>query len=98
MNSKAPNKEPMQLVKDVYSQSEEIINSFSRKPAGEPPQALIYHYTDGTGLRGILESGKLWFTDIFSLNDPTELKHGLNSAIEIIKKLMNNKSPELDFF
>ena len=98
MNSKTPNKEPMQLLEDVFSQAEEIINSFTRKLAEEPPPPLIYHYTDGTGLRGILESGKLWFTDIFSLNDPTELRHGLNSAIEILKQLKNNKSQELDFF
>src|SRR4030043_709504 len=98
MNSKTPNKEPMQLLEDVFSQAEEIINSFPRKPAEKPPPPLIYHYTDGTGLRGILESGKLWFTDIFSLNDPTELRHGLNSAIEILKQLKNNKSQELDFF
>jgi hypothetical protein len=34
------------------------------------PPPIIYHYTNDAGLRGILESGKLWLTDIFDLNDP----------------------------
>ena len=41
-----------------------------------PP--VIYHYTNDIGLRGILETGKLRLSDIFSLNDPSELKHGLS--------------------
>lgn len=45
-----------------------------------PPH--VYHYTNDKGLMGILESGKLWFTDIFSLNDPSELRHGVSLAIK----------------
>ncbi len=44
----------------------------------EPPH--IYHYTTDMGLWGILKSGDLWLTDIFSLNDPSELEHGFNLA------------------
>ena len=36
-----------------------------------PP--IIHHYTDDNGLRGILKSGKLRLTDVFYLNDPSEL-------------------------
>jgi hypothetical protein len=46
---------------------------------------MIYHYTNSAGLKGILESGNLWFSDIFGLNDPSELRHGLGCAIDILK-------------
>jgi hypothetical protein len=53
--------------------------------ATEPPP-LIYHCTDDAGLRGILETGKFWLSDIFNLNDPSELKHGYSLATSILKK------------
>lgn len=40
----------------------------------------LYHYTDGRGLKGVLESGQIWFTDYRHLNDPSELIHGINMA------------------
>jgi hypothetical protein len=40
----------------------------------------LYHYTDGLGLRGIIESGQIWFTDYRHLNDPSELVHGIDMA------------------
>ena len=40
-------------------------------------QDYIYHYTSAVGLKGILESGKLWFTDIHYMNDADEIKAGI---------------------
>ncbi|MBP6012900.1 MAG: hypothetical protein KBA31_11790 [Alphaproteobacteria bacterium] len=40
----------------------------------------VCHYTDEAGLRGILESGRIWQTDIFSQTDISELRHGLGFA------------------
>ena len=47
--------------------------------------SVIYHYTNDLGLRGILETGKFWLTDIFKLNDPSELEHGISHLIEALK-------------
>lgn len=98
MDIKATNKEPMQLLEDVSIKAVEFMNSFMENLTKEPVPRLLFHYTDGTGLRGILESGKLWLTDINSLNDPSEVTHGLISAIEIIKQLKNNESLKLKLF
>jgi hypothetical protein len=59
---------------------------------------LIYHYTSDTGLQGIIESGKLWFSDIFGLNDPTELRHGLKVAIDVLKSKIDDARPEIATF
>jgi len=56
-----------------------------------PP--VIYHYTNDVGLRGILETGKLWLTDIFALNDPSEVIHGLSYFIKALDaKIANGHS------
>src|SRR5437660_1488781 len=52
----------------------------------EPIPPLIYHYTNDVGLRGILRTGSLWLTDIFDLNDPSELRHGSSQAARILKE------------
>jgi hypothetical protein len=66
------------------SHIEEVVNSFSREMDAKPPPRIIYHYTDSRGLSGILESGRIRLTDIFGLNDPTELRHGLSPAIKFL--------------
>ncbi|MDP2033944.1 MAG: DUF2971 domain-containing protein [Polaromonas sp.] len=49
------------------------------------PVDIVYHYTDLAGLLGIVRSGELWLTDATQLNDPTELRHGLSYALEVMK-------------
>jgi hypothetical protein len=46
----------------------------------------IFHYTNASGLKGIFDSGHLWLTDIFNLNDPSELKHGYSIFVDCFKE------------
>jgi len=57
-----------------------------------PP--FIYHYTNDVGLRGILKTGKFWLTDIFALNDPSELEHGVSHFIKALDDKIANGHPE----
>ena len=63
-----------------------------------PPPPIIYHYTNDVGLRGILETGKLWLTDMFNLNDPSELSHGLSHVVNILNNKAVNGPPESQVF
>jgi hypothetical protein len=63
------------------------LKPFRESIEAEPPPSLIYHYTDGSGLIGITRYGTLWLTDIFSLNDPSELKHGIDIASSLINSI-----------
>lgn len=74
------------------SESGQIIESWAETLL--EPLPIIYHYTDDAGLKGILESGKVWLTDIFNLNDPSELRHGFSRAVSILKSKVANGSPE----
>ena len=44
-------------------------------PESARSTSAIYHFTDPNGLIGILSSDELWATDIWFLNDSSELFH-----------------------
>jgi hypothetical protein len=72
----------------------QILTSFAKKMDARLPPPIIYHYTNDLGLKGILESGKIWLTDIFSLNDPSELSHGYSHAVNILKSMVADGPPD----
>lgn len=76
----------------------EIVDAFLTTLEAVPPPPILYHYTNDVGLRGILESGKLWMTDILSLNDPSELSHGLSHAVTILSGKAGSGPPESKLF
>ena len=85
----------MQDALDTFGRdAEQIITSFRKKLDLQKQPPIIYHYTNDVGLRGILETGQLWLTDIFNLNDPSELNHGFTRAIEVLNRLVANRSSE----
>ena len=47
----------------------------------------LYHYTDFGGLAGIIKNSEIWFTDYQHLNDPSELKYGIDLAHDVARDL-----------
>jgi hypothetical protein len=74
-----------------------VMSIGSTLDASEPPP-MVYHYTNDVGLRGIIESGKIWLTDIFNLNDPSELSHGFSQAISILNDRASTGHPATKLF
>lgn len=75
-------------------ESDKILHSFLDPINASEPPHFVYHYTNADGLRGILETGRLWLNDIFTLNDPSELEHGVLLAARILRKNAANGSEE----
>jgi len=75
-----------------------ILQDFLKTVEGAKPPPRLYHYTSDAGLEGIIKSGKLWFTDFFALNDPSELRHGLSIAIDVLKSRATDERPEIATF
>ncbi len=50
-----------------------------------PAPRYLCHYTDFSGLKGILSSGQLWFSDTKTLNDSVELEYGRGLVAEYLK-------------
>ena len=49
----------------------------SRKHTQAALPKLLFHYTDSSGMRGILESSRLWATNYRFLNDASEIAYGM---------------------
>jgi hypothetical protein len=75
------------ILSDCDCAIRDVLAPFTLATEAEPTPDTIYHYTDDKGLMGILRDGTLWLTDIFSLNDPSELKHGIGIASDLIREL-----------
>jgi hypothetical protein len=71
-------------IKRVFAAGNALVEALVEKRNVEPVPKTLYHYTDGAGLRGIIKSGTLRCGDIFYLNDPSELRHGVGSAFDIL--------------
>jgi hypothetical protein len=72
-----------EAIEDCYERCNAIVQNYAHNLDTQLAPAIVYHYTDSAGLLGILESGTFRLTDIFGLNDPSELRHGISRACEI---------------
>jgi hypothetical protein len=77
-------------------EAERIVKQFTGGLPAAPE--IIYHYTNDIGLNGILETGRLWLTDVFQLNDPSELKHGFDIAIATLTNKVAGATPACNQF
>jgi Protein of unknown function (DUF2971) len=96
------NSEIPQAIHDALSKfdadADAIVRAFVGPLELQRVPALVYHYTNDAGLRGILETGRLWLSDIFSLNDPSELSHGVSHTVKILNAKAENGPPESKTF
>ena len=60
--------------------------SISEQQYKQEATDLVFHYTNLSGLIGIIENQYLWATNLYFLNDRNEYKHGVN----IIKEVMDS--------
>ena len=90
--------ELQRVLQDHTDSVNAICNSFTDEVEATSVPPTIYHYTDDHGLRGILETGRLWFTDLFNLNDPSELNHGIKSALDVLESEADKGPPEAKKF
>ncbi|WP_162917010.1 DUF2971 domain-containing protein [Dongia deserti] len=56
----------------------------------------LYHYTSAVGLIEIFRSQKLWFTSLFHMNDPSELRHGLKIASRLVRAHVKDDGSNID--
>jgi len=57
-------------------------NKFIETPIPE----ILYHYTNLTGLTGIITNEEFWFSDMYFLNDKTEFELGLQIVTDELEK------------
>lgn len=69
----------MRILDDFLGQS-----SYSHQSSPEDP---LYHYTSPHGLKGIVENGTIWASNIHFLNDAAEYSHALELLEKVIRRL-----------
>ena len=86
------------MIDECHRACEGIVDTFGQGLKSDPLRPFFYHYTNGAGFRGILETGKLWLTDIFNRNDPSELKYGFGPAIKLLEEAAEKGPLEVKIF
>jgi len=76
----------------------EVLNKFkeldSKQPQVEPPSGL-FHYTTPEGLIGIVQTTKLWATNIKYLNDFSEVKYTYDLFREMTDRIIKSKDSQI---
>ena len=58
------------------------------------PDTVVWHYTDGPGFLGIIQSSTIHATQVASLNDRNETKHATDLFKQSIKQVMEEKKDD----
>src|SRR5580658_2944031 len=81
-----------QLLDEFRSEVRSLIAAdFKAAELRSPYQSTIYHYTNVKGALSILQSGHLWFTERIHMNDPVEIKYGLDTGHQLFQSAANNE-------
>ncbi len=78
--------------------AEVVLKRIKDEVVKEGTPETIFHYTDYIGLRGILENREIWLSSIFRMNDPSELRHGVEPMISIVQEFSNSKGSVVKAF
>jgi hypothetical protein len=60
------------------------------------PEQIVWHYTNGAGFLGIIQSSTLYATQVASLNDKSETKYATDLYKEAINSLIQEKADDAD--
>lgn len=69
---------------------------FNEEPVKSFKPKELYHYTSPKALKGILKSNHLWFSNIYFLNDKSEMRYTYMLILDLLKDLKDKL--ENDFY
>lgn len=58
----------------------------------------LFHYTDVSAVKSILEKEKMWLTDVRYLNDSEEMHNGISMLVDYMKHRVGNFTHPHEFF
>src|ERR1700722_14153072 len=65
---------PADEIKRYYDFANQLIGDL--KTIAIPPDSMLWHYTSGSALIQIVDTGTIYATQLSGLNDTTELRYG----------------------
>lgn len=88
--AKALPPEAAEQIKTLSERLDTLTDELAESAAKVAVPATLFHYTSSAGLKGIVESGRLRLSDIFGLNDPSEMRHGVQYALNALQRAAAN--------
>ncbi len=77
----------IEAIEAVNTHARTLLRRFREESdGGGATGELVYHYTNDDGLQGIVSGGKLWLSNVFKQNDPSELKYGLSVLCRFLEE------------
>lgn len=68
------------------------VNQYLKKEDVSSYEGCLYHYTTPVGLKGILETQKIWGTESSYLNDAQEIKYGVGFVTNYLSEIRTRES------
>jgi hypothetical protein len=68
-----------------FAYIESLLSQLDWKP---DPELIVWHYTSGTGLISIIESGTIFATQVSCLNDATEIRYAASGLREALSQML----------
>lgn len=86
-NNDAPLRHLTPELLDLVRQHDAWFNHWAtERDTADKPTEPVFHYTNWSGFRGILESQSFWLHSIFDMNDESKLDYGLGIAHDLLAK------------
>ena len=96
----APLPKALQLAIETYDDwsHNHLLDVQAKEIADQALGMPLYQYTNAAGLKGILDSQQMWFTDYRFLNDPSELRHGMDMAHDMLRDAQTGSDKRVCYF
>jgi hypothetical protein len=85
----------MPVTKQENAEYGEYVNQHAVDMGVFDLQGIVWHYTDGNGFLGILQSGTMFATQVSALNDSKETQYGTDLFKEAAETVIAEKSGDL---
>lgn len=74
-----------QIVESCLREQDRLVQQLQDERA-TTPERPSYHYSGDTALYQIVQSGQLWLSDYTTLNDPSELRYGVEIGLSTLQQ------------
>lgn len=79
-------REAAEQISVLSGRLDKLTDEIADRAATVEVPTTLFHYTNSAGLSGIIESGRLRLSDVFGLNDPSEMRHGVRYALNALQQ------------
>jgi hypothetical protein len=78
--------EALEQLTALGARLDQITDRLADQAAGAKVPPTLFHYTNSEGFKGITETGRLRLSDVFTLNDPSEMRHEVKYALGVLQR------------